>query len=832
MAKEYSVEVCKELEEKCHLAELHRPIRIARYDSGTELVYDVTGITKPNSAKIRLVVEDFVGGGFAGQVYKVKILEIEGGPIDGLEVAGVYALKILVPPSVFSCLFRNMLYWIGFQGPFQLQVNPAATRAGSLWQKFIRRGAKIQFGDETAVVDIYATLVDNTLGSCGELREWVDGRTWRLEVDDRLDLLKRWRRGEAVDQQQLGSPEYRTKRQFMREFVNLLHSIGAYEFARQYEWSTCKSQPNCLKRTETENNPSAGLVAVDFRAGLALLPFLPMSPGDFKLIWNGLKRGSLVQFDRGNLNKLKSFIDVHKNYFEDMHGAFDELTQVEDVYRNSVPDITHNHVRLLYSKKLWTTIFDRAVISWKIRNIVDENGSEKLHRSKLKTFVFFLVGLLPFLGKVFHKFWCHSSWRRHYISTLTSAKYFEKAFTCKVLELLISWHRAGRISSEKTELLSGQPWRVLYHLPFLLLIFPSLHRLLTDWQFAKEKLYFFTIRPVKLYFNTELRRQWLFDMVKQGQKKHILTGEDAQTILSQIDEPFIQKYLRCLAVHICTLPVTHVVAAIVAVVYILKHPGLSWQESTAAAGAILLFFQIIPVSPGSFTRGIYVVYMVIKDRSFRDYNIAVFLGFFKYIGYLAFPIQMTYRYPALARFMAAHWATDAVHIVPVFGEAGALLEHWVFCLCYNWPLTIRRRMRKRALIRASIEPRYWHVGLCVLAAALIFGFADLNYLRNIGELPGLKNIWWLVVTVPLLCGMGITLGCGGAALWKRIVTAVFCGIAVGALYTTFSAILSRSSGIAAYNPITTCMWRMFVLALLSAIGTIVTELKLPEPDLK
>ena len=199
MAKEYSVEVCKELEEKCHFAGLYRPIRVARYDSGTELVYDVTGITEANSAKVRLAVEDFVGGGFAGQVYKVRVLEIEGGPIEGLNVAGTYAIKILVPPSGFSRLFRNMLYWIGFQGPFQLQVNPAAVRAGSIWQKLIRRGAKIKFGDETAVADIYATLVDNTLGSCGELREWVDGRTWRLEVEDRLDLLKKWRRGKLAD---------------------------------------------------------------------------------------------------------------------------------------------------------------------------------------------------------------------------------------------------------------------------------------------------------------------------------------------------------------------------------------------------------------------------------------------------------------------------------------------------------------------------------------------------------------------------------------------------------------------------------------------------------
>src|SRR4030042_1609484 len=325
MSAEYSVKTCIDLEKQCRLAGLYRPVRVARYESGTELVYNVTGITKANSAKVRLVVEDFVGGGFAGQVYKVKILEIDGRPIEGLNVAGIYPMKILVPPSDFSRLFRNVLYWIGVQGPFQLQVNPAATRAGSLWQKLIRRGTKIKFGDETAVADIYATLVDNTLGSCGELREWVDGRTWRLEVDDRLDLLKKWRKGKAIDQQQIGSPEYRAKKLFMKEFVALLHEMGAYEFARQYEWSTCKSQPNCLKRKDTEGNPSAGLVAVDFRAGLALLPFLPMSPGDFKLIAKGAMRGSLVQFDRGDIGKLETFVNAHGDVFADMRGMLEKL---------------------------------------------------------------------------------------------------------------------------------------------------------------------------------------------------------------------------------------------------------------------------------------------------------------------------------------------------------------------------------------------------------------------------------------------------------------------------------------------------------------------------
>jgi hypothetical protein len=116
---------------------------------------------------------------------------------------------------------------------------------------------------------------------------------------------------------------------------------------------------------------------------------------------------------------------------------------------------------------------------------------------------------------------------------------------------------------------------------------------------------------------------------------------------------------------------------------------------------------------------LYVLFLVIKERNFKDYSIALFLAFFKYVGYLAFPIQMTYRYPTLARFMAGHWATESVHVVPVFGESGALLEHGVFCLFYNWPLTIRRHMDLRAQKRALMRPRYWH------AAVLAFGAAGI-----------------------------------------------------------------------------------------------------------
>jgi hypothetical protein len=828
MAKDYSVEVCTELQERFRRTEVCRPLRIRRYEPGTELTYQVQGFAGAEAANVHLSVERFVGGGFAGQVYRVKILRIDGAPIAGLEAGGSYAMKILIPPSRFSCLFRDLLYWVGFQGPFQLQVNPAAARAGALWQKVIRRAAGIKFGQERAVVDVYGTFVDDQLGSCGELSEWVDGRTWRLEVDDRLDLLGQWRRGKAVDESRLGSPEYRAKRVFMREFVALLHEIGAHEFARQYEWSTCKSQPNCLKRREAEEGRCGGLVAVDFRAGLTLLPFLPMSPGDVKLIVQGLGRGSLVQFDRGRLDRLDRFVAAHGSEFADMQALLAQLREAERTYRASVPDITHHHVRLFYSGALWATIFDRAVTGWKVRGLIEEKGVETLQRSRIFTLLFFLIGCLPFLGRMLQRAWGRHDWREHYVRMASSFSYLRRAWRARVVEKLIGWHRAGRIAGDRARRVADQPWRFLGHGP--LSILPAgLHRFLTDGRFAREKLAYLFVRPVRLYFNAAVREQWLRDMLAEGQKKHMLSEEDARTIVGQLGEPFIQKYLKSLAVHVCTLPVTQVVSVSIAVIYVLTHPEMPRVQAWGIGLGIIALFQVVPLSPGSLTRGLYVVYLVVRERNFKDYNIAVFLGFFKYVGYLAFPIQMTYRYPALARFMAAHWATEGARVVPVFGERGALLEHWVFCLFYNWPLTVRRRMRRRAETRTSLPVRSWHVSACVLAAAGAFGLVGYRHFHLTGQWPTLRDYGWLTVLVPLLGGALVTLGSGGATFGRRIVAAALCGVLTAVATTLVSALMAPASPAAEIHVVVQGVWRVFIFTILATVGATLTELTLPEP---
>ena len=825
MTEEYSIEIYRNLEKEFNQLGLHRPMQMERYEVGTELSYEIITVDSAVEANVHLEIKKFVGGGFAGQVYQVEVTDIDSdaGPIESLEVGGLYAMKILIPPSSFSLLFRNLLYWVGFQGPFQLQVNPAAARSGALWQKFIRRGAKIQFGTESAVVDIHATFVDKTLGSCGELSEWVEGRTWRLEVDDHLDVLKRWVKGKNADPQKLGSPEYRAKLEFMGRFVGLLHDMGAHEFARQYEWSTWKSQPNCLKRNGSDDSPSHGLTAVDFRAGLALLPFLPMSPGDFKLIVTGLLRGSLVQFDRGNIKKLEHYIGSHQENFPGMRRVLEELEGAEQIYRNSVPDITHNHIRLLYSPTLWSTMLKSAVTGWRVRDLISRRCRDRLQKSTALTLLFFFLGLIPLAGRFFRRIWGQPFWRSHYRMILTSTSYLRRAARAKFIEKIITWHRNGRLDDNRAPIVSKQIWRCSYHWPLSLLPV-GIHRLLTDWQFARERLDYYLLRPVRLYFNSELREQWLRDMVAEGRQKHLLNDEDAGVILSQIDEPYIQKYLKSLAVHVCTLPVTQVVSVIVAIIYVLANPDMPRAQAYAIGLGIIALFQVVPISPGSLVRGLYVLYLVIKERNFKDYNIAVFLGFFKYIGYLAFPIQMTYRYPALARFMAGHWATEAVHVVPVFGERGALLEHKIFNLFYNWPLTIRRRMRKRSEMRAAMRPRYWHIVLCAMVGTALITIFDIQYLEKFGELPNLKVIWGFAVIVPLLIGIATTVGAGGAPLWKRIAGAALCGVAVGVFSAVFSGLFEASTPVGVSTIAITSIWRAFTFTLVSVIGVLVTEI--------
>jgi len=689
-----SVEQIRRLTAIIEQAELYHVHARSRYDPGHMFNLDITGVCPAVTGRARLEVERFVGGGFAGQVYRVKLveLEVDDGSIPGLEVGGVYAIKIIVPSSRFARTFRNAVYWLAYQGPFSAQVNPAAARTGVLWQKLIRRGAKVRFGDERCVADTYATFFDSELGSYGEVNEWIDGRTWKFEVDDEV-----FRRRKQTADTALYSREYLAKKAFMADLVRLFHDMGAPELARQYEWWTAKSQPNVLKRTDAGDGPADGLTALDFRAGLALLPFLPMIPADFKLILEGLARGALVQFDRGNLDTLHAFCEKHSAEFADIEPALDELDRVDPAYRASLPDVTHHGLRLVYNRGLARSVKEGLVQGWTVQRVVDRPHAERLRHSFFGFWLFYLVGALPVLGKTFRRVWGNAAFARHFRAFLTSFDYMRRTWRARQAELLIDWYRSGRTGDSGIDFFLRHPqvfWLVRV-LPGLMPLPAKWHRFLTDWKFAWNTVKHAVAYPIRFYRDAAFRVQWLTGEVETGAEEGMLTRAEKDRILERVPDPFIQKYLKCVAVHICTLPATQIVAVIIAIYASIRF-GETWEESVLWAGGVLLFFQGTPISPGSLIRGTYVVYLMVKERNWRNYWIAVLVSYWHYVGYLGFPLQMVKEFPSLARFMAGRWATRMVGFVPVFGERGALLEHWIFDIFFNVPLSIKRRFLQRS----------------------------------------------------------------------------------------------------------------------------------------
>jgi len=174
----------------------------------------------------------------------------------------------------------------------------------------------------------------------------------------------------------------------------MLQEMGAGELARQYEWWSLKSQPNSLKRTSSDPDPRSGLVAVDFRAGMALLPFLPMCPVDVKLIARGIRRGRLVQFDRGDVRRLEEYVKERPGLFAGQGPVLEELKAAEKAYREALPDVTHHHLRLL-GAGLRRTVMAGFREGWRVRNLTDDAASKKLPKSGLLSSLFLLLGLAP-----------------------------------------------------------------------------------------------------------------------------------------------------------------------------------------------------------------------------------------------------------------------------------------------------------------------------------------------------------------------------------------------------------------------------------------------------
>ena len=315
--------------------------------------------------------------------------------------------------------------------------------------------------------------------------------------------------------------------------------------------------------------------------------------------------------------------------------------------------------------------------------------------------VFYLVGALPIAGRLLRRLWGCARYRAHIGLMLRSLSHARTSIRARMAETLISWHRSGRVGERRALALLDRPflfWLQRFTIGFL----PAKwHRSIAEPSFLWGVVRDGVAYAWRFYRDSDFREAWLAEQVRAGREEGMLTADEEKEVLDTIKDPYIKKYLLCLALHICTLPITQVVSLSVAIWVMIVY-GRTWAESVGYALAVLGIFQVTPISPGSIARGLIVVFFMVKERNLRNYWVAAMLSFWKYLGYFGFPIQMVHEYPILARLMAGRWAASLVRIVPVFGEKGALLEHWVFDLFFNVPVTISRRMREKKARAAAL----------------------------------------------------------------------------------------------------------------------------------
>ena len=87
-----------------------------------------------------------------------------------------------------------------------------------------------------------------------------------------------------------------------------------------------------------------------------------------------------MQFDRSDPARFRQFVEERRDEFEDLQPAIDELQKQEAIHRDSLPDVTHHHVRLIVDGGLRRSVGDGTIVAWKNLGKLDDE-----HASLLRT---------------------------------------------------------------------------------------------------------------------------------------------------------------------------------------------------------------------------------------------------------------------------------------------------------------------------------------------------------------------------------------------------------------------------------------------------------------
>lgn len=161
------------------------------------------------------------------------------------------------------------------------------------------------------------------------------------------------------------------------------------------------------------------------------------------------------------------------------------------------------------------------------------------------------------------------------------------------------------------------------------------------------------------------------------------------------------------------------------------------------------------------------------------------------------------------------------------------MEHILFDTFYNYPLSLRRRISLRRKLRSGLEPRYWHLPLCVLSGIVLLAFLDVIYFNLQGSVPRFGEIWWAAIWIPGFVAAASSVWARGARLSNRFIMGLISGVVIAVFYAAMSELegaflVQEGSEALQVLPFlgemaVKALWRAFLFSIVAIIGVFIAE---------
>lgn len=640
-------------------------------------------------------VSAFAGSGFAGQVYRA---DLEGATEAILGTSGPVALKILRPASQVKLWFRDSLFLLSYQMTFAARLRAPSVRAGQLLNLFIRSAAALEGGAVEMIARPRGYTWDAQLRSYVEIYDWEAGRPQRYTPDDRL--MQRWLNPNTPPAQ----GEMQRKRAFMDWLVGLCDRLGAEGVARQYIWDTWISQANVLTRTEVDY--PAEFIAVDWRPGLAVPFFLPLSPAHARLILRGLRRGRTVLFDYLDTAALRRDLNELPKPNKNLKDTLAALLADDAWDRRTRPDLWQSTDAVLCDHARRQAIQAALVSDWQHLGRIAAARATRLKHSRLRFGVHFLLSLLPLLGPWLQSMLDHPGYRWHVRAWLAKPGYRKTYLEAVQARDLAEWIWFGRATQAQATRLAASNGAYLAQKLGLSWMPPVIHRLATDPARRREMLRRAFVQPARLILDEAARLAWLEGVVQVQVERGVLPEPEAAAALRRLRTPRLHGFVR-------DLGLSFGLEIFSRLLYIL----LGFYGLAAGTFWPLLVAMLGPISPSGVVRLAYIggqllfeaplIWRERKRKLLAARLSGMLIAPWRFVGNFCVPVEMFAYEPQIALLVAEYLVYQLVRLIPVFGGRNKLLEYTAFQLTFNLPLSLRRTILSglRRLAGSADAPR-------------------------------------------------------------------------------------------------------------------------------